>query len=184
MLVRLRPRLTTANAVSTLALVLALTGGAYASGLLPKNSVGSAQLRKNSVTKPKIAAGAVDSSKVKNASLTASDFVPGALPAGPPGQKGDPGFASTPTFDYESATVTVPDNSPGATNAKVSCPPGQNVVGGGAFMENAGITSNGILDSYPDGRTGWIADGANISGTGPKSTTVYVMCTTAQTTTP
>ena len=184
MLVRLRPRLTTANVVSTLALVLALTGGAYASGLLPKNSVGTAQLRKNSVTKPKIGAGAVDSNKVKDSSLTVADFVPGALPAGPAGQKGDPGFASTPSFDYESATVSVPDGSPNAMPVKVPCPPGQNVVGGGAFMENAGITSNGILDSYPDGRTGWAADGANISGTGPKSMTVYVVCTSAQTTTP
>jgi hypothetical protein len=49
--------------------------------VLPKNSVGSAQIKKNAVTGP----------KVKNGSLLAADFKAGQLPRGPQGPKGDPG---------------------------------------------------------------------------------------------
>jgi hypothetical protein len=50
-----RPRLTYANVVSTLCLFLLLGGGAYAAAHLPKNSVGTKQLKKGAVTKVKIA---------------------------------------------------------------------------------------------------------------------------------
>jgi hypothetical protein len=67
--------------ISLLALFLALGGTGYAAFKLPKNSVGTKQLRKNAVV----------SSKVKNHSLVAADFKAGQLPAGPPGPKGDTG---------------------------------------------------------------------------------------------
>src|SRR4051794_24780517 len=57
-------RLTYANVISTIALFVALGGVGYAAIKLPRNSVGARQLRKN----------AVSSSKVKDKSLTASDF--------------------------------------------------------------------------------------------------------------
>jgi hypothetical protein len=68
--------------VGLLAVFLATSGTAYAASL-PRNSVGTAQLKANAVT----------SSKVKNGSLVASDFRPGQLAAarGPAGQKGDTG---------------------------------------------------------------------------------------------
>jgi hypothetical protein len=59
-----RPSFTYANVIATLALFLALGGGAYAATQLPKNSVGSKQLKKNSVTAAKIQKGAVDPSKI------------------------------------------------------------------------------------------------------------------------
>jgi len=62
-----------ANIVATLALVLAITGGAYAATQLPKNSVGSKQ--------------------VKDSSLKAKDFKPGQLPAGATGPTGATGAA-------------------------------------------------------------------------------------------
>lgn len=46
---RLRPRLTYANVIATLALFLALGGGAYAATQLPKNSVGSKQIKPGSI---------------------------------------------------------------------------------------------------------------------------------------
>lgn len=49
--------------------------------VLPKDSVGAVQLKQNAVT----------GLKVKNGSLTASDFGVGQLPAGPQGPKGDKG---------------------------------------------------------------------------------------------
>src|SRR4051794_19100791 len=77
----LRPRLSYANVVATLALVLAASGGAYAATQLPRNSVGSRQIRKNAVT----------SSKIKNGSLLPQDFKAGQLPAGAPGLPGQQG---------------------------------------------------------------------------------------------
>ncbi|HET6940185.1 MAG TPA: hypothetical protein VFI19_16330 [Nocardioides sp.] len=60
-----------ANVVATLALIVALTGGAYAATQLPKNSVASKQ--------------------VKNSSLMAKDFKPGQLPSGSTGPQGPQG---------------------------------------------------------------------------------------------
>lgn len=66
----LRERLTYANVVATVALVLAVTGGATAIALsLPKNSVTSKQLAKGAVKTPDIAKGAVTGDKVKTATL-------------------------------------------------------------------------------------------------------------------
>lgn len=60
----MRPRLSYANVVATLALFLALGGSSYAALKLPRNSVGAAQIR----------AGAVHSSDVANGSLQAGDL--------------------------------------------------------------------------------------------------------------
>jgi hypothetical protein len=81
MLARFRPRLSYANVVATMALFLALGGGAYAAATLPKNSVGSKQIKKNAVT----------SKKVKDGSLKATDFGTGQIPPGAKGDKGDKG---------------------------------------------------------------------------------------------
>lgn len=66
----LRERFTYANVVATVALVLAVTGGATAIALsLPKNSVKSKQIAKEAVKNSKIAKGAVTGDKVKTATL-------------------------------------------------------------------------------------------------------------------
>jgi hypothetical protein len=64
---------------------VALGGTGYAAVKLPRNSVGSRQIKANSVT----------SSKVKNGALLAADFKAGQLPAGAKGDKGDPGTNGT-----------------------------------------------------------------------------------------
>ncbi|MGZ3386977.1 MAG: hypothetical protein ACXVB5_18970 [Isosphaeraceae bacterium] len=62
----MRPKLTYANVVATLALFIAIGGAsAFAASQLGKNSVGTKQLKKNSVT----------GAKVKNGSLTGADVV-------------------------------------------------------------------------------------------------------------
>ncbi len=66
-----------AMAVALLALVLALTGTAYAA--LGKNSVGTRQLKAQAVTTGKIANNAVNGAKVADGSLTGSDINIGAL---------------------------------------------------------------------------------------------------------
>jgi hypothetical protein len=87
-----------AMVVSCIALLVALGGVGYAATALPRNSVGTAQLKRNAVT----------SIKVKDRSLLARDFRRGQLPRGPrgltgatgakgdKGDKGDPGPATGP----------------------------------------------------------------------------------------
>jgi hypothetical protein len=69
----LRGKLTYANVVATLALFAALAGGTAfaASKVLPKNSVGTKQLKNTAVTTPKI----------KNGAITGVKLAPGAVGA-------------------------------------------------------------------------------------------------------
>jgi hypothetical protein len=74
------------NIVGYVALFIALTAGAYAAGL-PKNSVGSKQIKNGGVANRDLASSSVDSAKVADGSLTTADFGED-LPAGPPGPQG------------------------------------------------------------------------------------------------
>jgi len=76
----LRERLTYANVASTMALVLALAGTSYAAITLPRNSVGSEQVRSR----------AIESRHVDNGSLRLADLGSGARRA-LRGQEGPPG---------------------------------------------------------------------------------------------
>lgn len=74
----MKKHFTYSNVVATLALVFAMTGGAYAAGLVPKNSVNSGSIRNGSIT----------TKDVKDRSLRARDFAQNQLPAGPTGAAG------------------------------------------------------------------------------------------------
>lgn len=79
-----RRRPSPAMVVACAALLVALGGTSYAAVLqVPRNSVGTAQLKSNAVT----------SAKVKNGSLLSGDFKPGQIPAGPAGTAGPTGPA-------------------------------------------------------------------------------------------
>jgi hypothetical protein len=82
--------------VACVALLVALGGVSYAAGVLPKNSVGTVQLKKKAVTGAKLRTSAVTGAKVKDGTLMAADFKAGQLPAGPQGPKGDPGIQGLP----------------------------------------------------------------------------------------
>src|SRR3954452_13938553 len=87
MLDRLRARFhrpTPATAIALIALFVALGGTGYAALKLPKNSVGTKQLKANAVT----------GAKVKNGTLSSDDFG-GTVPTGAQGPKGDTGPAGT-----------------------------------------------------------------------------------------
>jgi hypothetical protein len=60
--------------ISIIALITALSGSAYAALKLPKNSVGTKQVRRNAITTAKIRKNAVTGAKVKAASLTGADI--------------------------------------------------------------------------------------------------------------
>jgi hypothetical protein len=70
----MRPRLTFANVMSVIAVFIALGGASYAAFKLPKNSVGTKQLKNNAVTLKKIKKNAVNGAKVKANSLTGKDI--------------------------------------------------------------------------------------------------------------
>jgi hypothetical protein len=66
----MRPRLTYANVVATLALIIAVGGAsAFAATQLAKNSVGSKQLKRNAVTTAKVKNGAITGEKIDVATL-------------------------------------------------------------------------------------------------------------------
>lgn len=58
--------------VASVALFVALGGGAYAAFKLPKNSVSSKQIKNGAVVNSKIANGAVGAAKLKNGAVTSS----------------------------------------------------------------------------------------------------------------
>jgi hypothetical protein len=67
---RIRSRLSYANVVATLALLIAVGGAsAFAATHLPQNSVGPRQLRANAVTNAKIKNGAITGAKIKLSTL-------------------------------------------------------------------------------------------------------------------
>ena len=117
MLRRLRARMTYANVVSTIALLLAVGGGtAYAA-----TKIGTGNIRYHAVTGSKVATNAITASKVKNSALSGSDirdnslrgadirngsleavdFAAGQLP------KGDKGDPATSIFGVVSAAGTL-----------------------------------------------------------------------------
>ena len=106
----LRHRPSPALVVACLALTIALGGTSYAAVTLPRNSVGTPQLKRN----------AVNASKVKNFSLLRVDFKRGQIPAGARGPTGATG-------------ATGPAGAPGATGPAgpfpATLPAGQTVRG-------------------------------------------------------
>ena len=76
----IRKRLTYANVMSSIAVLLALGGAsAFAASQLAKNSVGAKQIKKNSVGESKIKKDAVTGEKVKDGSLSGADINLGTL---------------------------------------------------------------------------------------------------------
>ncbi|HUO72482.1 MAG TPA: hypothetical protein VMU39_17065 [Solirubrobacteraceae bacterium] len=81
----LKPRVTYANIISSLALFVTLGGVSWAAATLPRNSVGTAQFK----------GGAVTAGKIKVRSLRAVDLAPGQLLAGLRGPAGPEGPIGT-----------------------------------------------------------------------------------------
>jgi hypothetical protein len=91
---RIRGNLTYSNVVATLALFLVLAGGSAfaAKQILPKNSIGTkqikngavaaAKLKNGSVTAGKLAAGAVNTGKLASGAVTTGNIAPGAVASG------------------------------------------------------------------------------------------------------
>jgi hypothetical protein len=78
MITHIRQHATYANVMATIALFLALGGTGYALSL-PRNSVGTSQLKKNAVTGPKIKKNAITTSKVRRNAINGVKVKNGSL---------------------------------------------------------------------------------------------------------
>jgi hypothetical protein len=150
--------------VACLALAVSLSGVTYAvSTALPRNSVGTLQLKTN----------AVNSAKVKNASLRAADFARGQIPAGPQGPAGPPGASGLQLISGSGVS-----NSSSPKSQQQDCPAGKRILGGGGVI--TGTATNTFLStSRPtDAGTGWIATGRESTGgnAGNWAVQTWVVC--------
>jgi hypothetical protein len=78
----LRRHLTFANAISCIALFVALSGAAYAATTLGKKSVKTQNLANGAVTTLKLKGGAVTTLKLRNGAVTGPKIAPGAVGSG------------------------------------------------------------------------------------------------------
>lgn len=183
----LRAHLTYANVMATIAVFLALGGGAYAL-TLPSNSVQSRHIGKGQVKTSDIGKGqvkrsdigpdAITSAKVENFSLDTDDFGPTDQEQlrGPQGDKGDSGVAN-----LKVRAVA------GTDRVTAACQPGEHATGGGAHSVNgylvASAPASHPLSIYvPDGISfqeyapiSWTASADDGSGN-PADVTTWVVC--------
>jgi len=165
-----------ANVVASLALFVALGGGAYAATQLPKNSVGAKQIKKN----------AVRSSEVKNRSLRAADFKAGQLPRGaqgipgmpgaqgPQGPKGDAGGAGR----NGATNVTVRSAFLPTGDGGVACLAGEVATGGGMTADQPSLSYVAKSEPTPNSGkpTGWVGSTHRVANGATGPGTVYVIC--------
>jgi hypothetical protein len=151
-------RLTYANVTATLALFVALSGGAYAAAKIPPNSVGTAQLKDNAVT----------TEKVYDGSLLAADFKAGQLPAG----------------GVSGLEAIYGDSGGGPASVKsveAHCPPGKKVSGGGHII--TGATNARVTVSTPGqvpNPTSWYVEAEEPTPTdGSWTLYAYAICVNA-----
>lgn len=183
---RFRRHVNYANVIATLALFLALGGGAYAAIKLPKNSVTTTQ--------------------VKNGSLTAKDFKKGQLkgktgpqgpagapgaqgergpagPQGPPGLTGDPGLkgdqgadGSAKAYAYVTTQGQVAAGSKGITTANITAKAfGEYCITGLSFTPRVAIVQPDILSNNgSDDMVAEVQTPNDGTGSCPGSDQVYV----------
>ena len=179
--------------VACVSLVVALGGVSYAAAVLPKNSVGTAQLQAKAVTGAKLKKNAVTGVKVKNQTLTAADFKAGQLPAGPQGPKGDSG-PQGPTGDPGPQGSKGDKGDPGATKvtkrdgalgavagpgfgsvSTASCAAGETLVGGGVgFANNTGKPE--VAKSAPNNNGQWEVAVRNDGPSGTLQAVAFALC--------
>jgi hypothetical protein len=175
-LTKLRSRLTYANAMSTIAVFVALGGGAYAV-TVPRNSVGTKQLKANAVT----------GAKVKNRSLVLSDFKRGQVTLGTAARADDqdpPASASGVDVAKMTLTTTGPGKifvigslrDPFLTCAESGCS-----AQWGAYVDNQPVPNTGaMLSALPgesDGFSFYTLYGVTNEKVGPGTHTIRIVRT-------
>jgi len=155
MLRSVRERLTYSNVMATTAVFVALGGTSYAAITLPRNSVGSNQIRNESVRSIDVrdrTLGVRDLSTQARTSLKGQRGERG--PQGPAGEvrtvNGQVIVKTNVTYKGDSANVAADSTS----QLTVQCDSGRKVIGGG-FRKDGG-TDIGLRESYPsNNNTAW-----------------------------
>ena len=145
--------------ISVVALLLALGGTSYAAFSIPKNSVGSKQLKKNAVTTSKIANHAVTGAKLK---LGTIGTVPSAKHAATATTASTATTATTAgnaltlggakSSAFLRSTITIVSSGPTVAPSNfqawiVKCPAGYQAIGGGVSPQN--VLTMVVTESSP-----------------------------------
>jgi hypothetical protein len=190
MLRTLRSHLSYANVMSTIAVFIVLGGGAYAAVKLPKNSVGTKQLKNGAVTKQKLARGVATAGPKGDKGAKGDQG-----PAGKDGLNGTNGKdglnganAATTAVIRRGATNLLAKQTSGAATA--SCLPGERMIGGGGgwmgsitdgIIETDGISWNGPADGLSGAAdqattNTWRVAGVNLENTFAHRLVAYAIC--------
>jgi hypothetical protein len=160
--------------VAIVALVVALSGTAYAGMTLGKNSVGTKQLKNKAVTNDKLAKAAVGSGKIAKGAITTGKLSTKLVA---------PSATTLAKVTYvQSANITAPaapaPGTPSDTKGSVDCPTGTSAISGG-FTTSAGAEE--INESQPtfatpgQAATGWDGFVDNFGNT-DQSFSVWAIC--------
>ena len=171
---RFRPsRPSPALVISLIALFIALGGTGYAALKLPRNSVGTRQLKNNAVTSSKVKNGSLTGADLKSGSVSGSTInlgslgaVPNATHAGSADNATNAQAAavanSLGSVSYVQGNVVVAPGNGGSGFAEsdsstATCPAGTVVIGSGAHSGSSGIElselsilASGLAGSPPD----------------------------------
>ena len=173
---KVKSRLTYANVIATIALFLALGGGAFAAFKIPKKSVGTKQLKAKAVTEPKLGDKAVTEGKLGDGAVTAAKLAGGA--------------AYRNVIAREQVATNLATNNSAVRD--IQCAAGEQAVGGGASGTIVGtrnfpnldvdtqVLADGPIDANDDATAnGAIATGWHISAKvllGPRDLHLYALC--------
>jgi hypothetical protein len=171
--------------VSIIALFVAMGGTGYAAFGLPKNSVGTKQLKRGAVTPAKIAKSTIRLFKGQKGQTGAQGLKGDTGSPGPTGSTGPQGPAGTNAATHaivRTATTSVADTTTDV--ALAHCNAGEIAVGGGGSFENTdtkeaiqrtGPLVGGLIASAGSTPDGWFARGYNVSGA-PNNLTAFAIC--------
>lgn len=165
--------------VACLALFVSLSGTSFAdvAQVVPRNSVGTPQLRNSAVTTPTIRNGSVTLAKLApNARIPGPAGAAGPQgPKGDKGEKGDTGAAGLTGLERR-GNSSVSDSTSDKT-VQVACPSGTRALSGGGAVQ--GASGSAVLRaSYPSNTlTSWFVSASEVNPTAASwSLTAFVVC--------
>jgi hypothetical protein len=166
-----------ANVLALLALFIALGGTSYAALTLPKNSVGSHQIKPRAVTLSKISTSARKSLKGKTGPRGPVGLTGPAGPTGLTGPTGMTGARGPVNVVLRIGAASAVASNASAT-ASVDCDAGEMATGGGFFsqIDVQVVASRPVPLTAGARATGWQATVRNTSGSSA-SVGAYAMCT-------
>jgi hypothetical protein len=154
-------RFTSAHVLALIALFVALGGTTYAAVKLPKNSVGTKQLKNNAVTRAKIKNSAVNGAKLANNSVAGADVLESTLAKVPSAANAD--------------HATAADSATNATNATSATTVGGAGIDSFTIGRSTASTQGGGTSSSCNPSSNAFIDCGNVSLTLPRSGRVLIV---------